>query len=250
MKKIFLLSIMSLFILCSCSSSQSFTNASIGNLKSYTEKDTYKGENTENHYLTLYISNGTVEQYDLPQDKKMYIGINYHKSYVQKNFNFYYGGGLTYGRYNFKSNFKDIVKTNDSKSFCNLNLKTGANVKLSTKSSEFKIIGLELTYHNEFGEYPNFLEFAQMNYPDSDITNHKNLIGLNFYSEYTLKVNTNNHFTIGGFSGKLIFQNQLIPKYFEGMYFGYTHKKYTLHLTMQKDYVRQYSSTFGITYKL
>ncbi len=263
MKELLIIILSLLFL--SCGIDRIYTSGTYGSIKSYTAKPEYRNKDTSAVYISgdynksMYPQFGGYSNSGLPQkdkeDIKNLISLTIHKSITRENFNFFYGAGGAYGNYIFKSDFFDIVKANEKKSFYSFNTKIGFNYNLPTKKMDWRIIGLELGYNYEFGSYQNTLKLIKERTEDLPrilVVNEKSIFSYNFNSEAIFKLQHNNAFGIGFFVGDVLNNPKELKNRdssFYGLFFSYKHKKYTL------SFIREIgaevkSSKLGLSYQL
>jgi hypothetical protein len=209
MKVILKLSLVILFlILSSCGSHRVYTTGSYGSIKSYTDKPLYKDEKESATYISGDVSFGSHLQNDNWEfyDAKTLLSGSIYRSTTGKFFNYYYGGGVTYGRYRFTKGFEDLIDNYEKHNFYNFNFKTGINFTYNRPRVEYRFVGVELTYLNEFGPYQNKLdELSRLNRSELDIINIKSVLTYNIYSEYVFKKpNSHNGLVLGFYFGNLL----------------------------------------------
>jgi hypothetical protein len=134
------------------------------------------------------ISFGKHEQDDGAfDDTKTIASLNVHRNTTGRFYNYYYGLGASFGTYHFKEAYNDLVARNEKKNFYNINLKTGINYALTTRKIDFRFIGFELAYANEFGPYQDKLsELSKMIDDNLIIVDKKSLFTINFTRNMSL----------------------------------------------------------------
>jgi hypothetical protein len=247
--------IVQLLLLSSCGVRRIYTSGSYGSLKSYTAKKEYSGERSSEIYVSGDISTGKHEQESGKfKDSKTLMSLSAHKNITGKNYNMYYGMGFTYGNYTFKEGFEDVIKTGEKKSFYNLNFKAGINYTMSRRVIDYRFIGIEFAYNNEFGPYQDKLsQLKRSNHPNLLIINKRDLFSWNLYSEYVFKINKDNAVTLGFYAGNLISRNNGTEgrrANFRGLSFGYRYDRYTFSVVTQSGEADISSTKFGLTYQL
>ena len=149
-----LLGFVCLLSLAACGSERVYTTASYASLKSYTAKQHYIDTKTTKTYVQGDISFGKhMQEAGDFDDTKTIASINAHRTTTGNFYNFYYGLGASFGNYKFKEGFDSLIDDGEKQSFYNINLKTGANITYTRPKIDYRFLGLELTYHNEFGPY-------------------------------------------------------------------------------------------------
>ncbi len=254
-------------LLSSCGIDRVYTSSSYGSIKSYTAKPEYRDKDTAAVYISGGFSKGVNFQSgdysrdvssqnvsgDDNDDGKELFSLNIHKSFTRKNLNIYYGGGITYGRYKFKSDFLDIVRANEKKELYNFDTKIGVNFNLPTKRLDLRIIGLELVYNYEFGPYQNTLQSIKNKQISSVlVVDEKSLFSYNFNSEVVFKLRNNNTFGLGFFIGDVLNNPKELEdrsSAFSGLFFSYKLKRYVFSVVLESGH-RVNSSRVGLTYQL
>lgn len=207
MKNLILIEVMILIIMfCSCSPTRVYTTGSYGSLKSYTEKQHYVHAKTIETYASGDLSFGKHEQDGGDfNDTKTIIALNIHKTTTGDFYNYYYGLGATFGTYKFKKGLTSFVNEGETQKFYTVNLKLGINYTYTRPKVDWRFIGVELSYLNEFGPYQHKLSYLASNSIDNVIVvNQKSMINYQFYSEYVFKTDSNSAFTIGLYVGDLM----------------------------------------------
>jgi len=245
-----------LILLSSCGPTRVYTPGSYGSLITYTEKQHYIDKKTTNTYVSGDISFGKHEQDDGAfDDTKTIASLNVHRNTTGRFYNYYYGLGASFGTYHFKEAYNDLVARNEKKNFYNINLKTGINYALTTRKIDFRFIGFELAYANEFGPYQDKLsELSKMSDDDLIIVDKKSLFTYQFYSEYVFKFSNKDALTLGFYFGGL-FNPPKSEMYsrstgFNGYTIGLRLRKYTLHLIHESGQNNIRSTKIGLTYQL
>ena len=264
MKNIILIVIL---FLSSCSVDRLYTSGSYGSIKTYIAKPEYRDKDTTavyisgsfgrgEHFQSGDFSNNMSSQNssdDVKDDVKELFLLNIHKSFTRKNLNFYYGGGMTYGRYKFKSDFLDIVRANEKKEFYNFNTKIGVNFNLPTKRMDWRIIGLEFGYNYEFGPFQKTLQLIKNRKMSRVlVVNEKSVFSYNFNSEAVFKLKNNNVFGLGFFIGDVLNNPKELENRsstFSGLFFSYKFKRYIFSF-IREEGRRVNSSRIGLTYQL
>lgn len=251
-----LLGFVCLLSLAACGSERVYTTASYASLKSYTAKQHYIDTKTTKTYVQGDISFGKhMQEAGDFDDTKTIASINAHRTTTGNFYNFYYGLGASFGNYKFKEGFDSLIDDGEKQSFYNINLKTGANITYTRPKIDYRFLGLELTYHNEFGPYQDKL--TELAYADNEnliIVNHKSMFSYHFYSEYAFKISHEEAITLGFYFGGL-FKSEETKLYknrneFSGFTFGLRLKQCTFSLLHESGYNDIRSTKFGITYQL
>ena len=245
-----------LFFICSCGPTRVYTTGSYGSIKSYSEKQHYTDKKTTATYVSGDISIGKHSQDGGTfKDNKAIVALNLHRSTTGRSYNFYYGLGGAFGSYKFEEGYNDIIKDGEKKSFYSINFKSGINYTYSRPKVDWRFIGLELAYLNEFGPYQKTLsELVTSNSEDLIIANQKSMLTYQLYSEYVFKTNNDKAFTIGFYFGDLMnYKNTKLysgSTYFNGITFGLRLKNYTMSVIFETGEGDIKSSKFGLSYKL
>ncbi|WP_242202288.1 hypothetical protein [Aestuariivivens insulae] len=245
-------------IVQSCGSHRVYTSGSYGSLKSYTEKQHYVDKKTSKTYVSGDVSFGRhMQDGGSFDDTKTIASLNVHRNITGRSYNYYYGLGGGIGSYHFKEGYNDIVDQNEKLNFYNINLKAGINYALTTTKIDYRFIGLELLYTNEFGAYQDKLEaLSKLMDEDLIIVNQKSIFTYNFYSEYVFKFSTEEALSLGFYIGGL-FNKMNNDDYeygydteFNGFTVGLRLKKYTLHFIHETGQNDIRSTKLGLTYNL
>ena len=254
-----LLKIPSLFLciilLSSCGPRRVYTTGTYGSIKSYTEKQHYVDQKTTNTYISGDVSFGRHMQEDGAfDDSKTITSINLHRNSTGRFYNYYFGLGASAGIYKFKKGYFDVIRDNEKKNFYTVNLKAGVNYTYTRPKIDFRFIGVEFAYNNEFGPYQDKLSDLMKVGEDLIIVNQKSLFSYNIYSEYAFKLSKDRALTLGFYLGDLISKkndgNYSGESGFTGFTFGLRFKKYTFHLMYEGGENDIRSTKFGITYHL
>ena len=270
--KTLLVLFVSILLLCSCGVNRVYTPASYGNLKSYTAKPIYKDTITKSNYISLSLISGKhpheenkvnhikglgsfYSSKNIEADTKFMASVNYHTSSSYKKSNFYYGVGLNYGSYKFKTALDNVIEENETQSFFIFNPKIGGSLKHSTAKLDYHFIGLEFNYHYESGSY--LKQLSKITPSNSVIVvNEKSLLSYNLFSELLLKINSDNTFGLGLFVGGILGLNE--TKYnitnnegkgFGGLTFSYRHKKITFSIVAESGARKVQSINYGLSYQ-
>jgi len=229
------------FTLSSCSTtmpSRVYTNGSYGTLKNYTSKPEYRDKDTSAVYISGSIAHGK-NNIEVSDDSKTLINANLHKSVTRKNFNFFYGAGITYGNYKFDgpSLNEDFILPS-TKNFYMLNSNIGANLNLPTKRMDWRVIGIELGHSYEFGPYQNTLnEINDANIPEYIAANQKSILHYSLSTEAVFKFENEEALTLGVFAGDILNKKKDLKDSSEttmrGYYIAYSFDRITLSLLQQ-----------------
>ncbi|MFH4964906.1 hypothetical protein V8G69_07875 [Gaetbulibacter sp. M235] len=243
-------------ILSSCGVKRVYTTASYESLKSYTEKAHYNNEKSSSFYVAGDINFGKHEQESENfNDKTTLATFSIYQSITDKHYNFYYGLGSGFGTYRFTKGFENLIEDKEKKNFYNLNFKTGINYTMPRRVIDYRFIGLEIAYHNEFGPYQNKLsDLLKSNNSELLIVNDKSLLSFNLYSEYVFKFSEKDAFTIGFYFGDLI-NHKKVEAYdystgFSGITTSLRLNKYSISFVTESVQGKTRSSKIGLTYKL
>lgn len=251
-----LLGIVSMLSLASCGSERVYTTASYGSLKSYTEKQHYVDSKTTETYIQGDVSFGKhMQEAGKFDDTKTIASINAHRSTTGKFYNYYYGIGASLGTYKFNKGSGNLIDDGEKQSFYNINLKTGANIAYTRPKIDYRFLGLEFTYNNEFGSYQDKLsELIEANDGSLIIVNQKSLLTYHLYSEYAFKISDEEAITLGFYFGGLLNlkdTNVFNGKTgFSGFNIGLRLQKYTFSILYESGQNEIRSTKFGITYQL
>ena len=194
--------------------------------------------------------------------QKRIVAINIHRNTTGSFYNYYYGLGGTYGTYNFKEGYSDLIVKNEKSNFYTINIKSGMNYTYTRPKVDWRFIGLEFAYLNEFGPYQDklselestALESTTSNDGDLIIVNQKSMVIFNLYSEYVFKISNEEAFTLGFYLGDLL--NYKNTGYysdstgFSGITLGLRLKKYSVNAIFESGEGDIRSSKIGLTYKL
>ena len=244
-----------ILLISSCGVERVYTPANYGAIKKYIAKPVYNNKDTTANYISLAVSNGKHPIREGTNDTKLIGSLNYHHSKSFKKYNFYYGLGLNYGSYKFKNALIDVIVANETQSFYSINPKIGFSFKSTRPNIDYEIIGLELNYNYENGNYQNKLNEIE---PSSAIRviNEKSLFSLNIFSEILFKIDENNTIGLGLFSGGLLGLDE--KKYnieegggghFSGLTFSYRFKKYIFAVVTEKGALNIKSVNYSMTYQ-
>jgi len=253
--KMLLLGALLLFI-CSCGSRRVYTTGSYGSIKTYTEKPKYVDKKESATYVSGDLSFGKHMQdggnFD---DAKTIAALNIHRSTSGRFYNIYYGIGGAYGTYKFKEGYENLVADEEKKSFYSINLKSGINYTYTRPKVDWRFIGVELAYLNEFGPYQDKLsELISTNDGELTIANQNSMFTYQLYSEYVFRMSIDSAFTVGFYFGDLLNYKDT-EMYsgttdFSGLTFGLTFNKYTIHAIFESGQGEIRSTKIGLTYKL
>lgn len=257
MKSIYFLFLGFIVLLYSCGSYTpprqfyGYNSATMGAIKSYTVRPTYKGKKEKAFYISTNFNAGKQTQDNKTTDDVKKSGAIYvHRSITDKHYNFHYGIGTTFGQYEFGNSLTDIITEGEKKGFYTVNFKTGINYKLSTKRVDFRIIGFELVYHHESGSYQKKISELPIGdidpgYSNITVNSPKSILDFNFNTEMVFKINDENNIGIGAYFGRLS----------GGTTFFYTHKNITFSLVREvfnnsPDKTSMATTTYGLTFRL
>ncbi|OUS03465.1 hypothetical protein A9Q86_00705 [Flavobacteriales bacterium 33_180_T64] len=225
-------------------------------MKSYTEKPHYLDKKKSATYVSGDLSFGEHLQdggdFD---DTKIIAALNVHRSTTGRFYNFYYGFGATYGTYKFKEGYENLIVDEEKKSFYTINFKSGINYTYTRPKVDWRFVGLEFTYLNEFGPYQDKLaKLIANNDGGLTIANQKSMFTYQLYSEYVFKTKDGGSFTFGFYIGDLLnYKNTELYSGvtgFSGITFGFTFNKCTLHAVFESGEGDIKSTKIGLTYRL
>lgn len=251
-----LLNLLLVIIVSSCGVKRVYTTGSYGSIKSYTEKQHFIDEKTTATYVSGDISFGKHSQEDGSfNDIKTIAAINIHRNTTGSFYNYYYGLGGTYGTYNFKEGYSDLIVKGEKSHFYTINIKSGINYTYTRPKVDWRFIGLEFAYLNEFGPYQDKLsELTTNNDGNLIIVNQKSMFTFNLYSEYVFKISNEEAFTLGFYLGDLLnYKNTELysdSTGFNGISLGLRLKKYSVNAIFETGEGDIKSSKIGLTYKL
>ena len=258
MKTIIKLTLVTLSLLVSsCGTHRVYTTGSYASVKSYTDKPLYNGSKESATYVSGDISMGRHEQNDGADfhDAKTLVSGSVYRSTSGKFYNYYYGGGLTYGRYRFTKGYENLIGNREKQNFYNVNLKTGLNFTYNRPKMEYRFIGIEFTYLNEFGSYQDKLDTLDKSGNDGlEIINVNSMFTYNVYSEYVFKKpNSDSGLLIGFYFGDII--NYDVEQFgykagYSGFLVGLKLNRSTISLISESGNGNITSTKFGFTYQL
>lgn len=256
----------------SCGVNRIYTSASFGNLKTHTAKPIYKDSTVSSNYVSGSLSYG-INKHDRDNtnislkpegnekevsytDTKVMGSFAIHRSTSLKYFNYYYGLTANYGSYTFKLPLQDAIVKNEQQSFLVINPKIGFSIKKTSATSETHFIGLEITYHKEFGEYHRKLNEI----PTSNsiiVVNPTSLYGFNVFAEQIYKFNNQQSAGFSVYIGNIIGLNH--KKYNIGEYknktrYGggilhYRYKKCTFSFIKENTKISLQDTRLGVSYQ-
>ena len=251
-----LISVFAISIFTSCGSTRVYTTGSYGSLKSYTEKQHYTDKKTTKTYISGDVSFGKHPQLaESFNDTKTITAINVHRNTTGRQYNFYYGFGVAFGKYNFEESYQDIIDKGEKSKFFTVNLKSGINYTYTRPKVDWRFIGLEFAYLNESGAYQDKLsELTSAIDNDLIIANQKSMFTYQLYSEYVFKISDKEAFTLGFYAGDLLNYNDK-KRYdgvtgFSGFSFGLRLNKYILSVIFETGQGDIHSTKIGLTYQL
>jgi hypothetical protein len=168
--------------------------------------------------------------------------------------NFYYGIGGTYGTYKFKEGMDSLIEDGEKKKFYTINLRSGINYTHSRPKVDWRFIGIELSYNNEFGPYQDKLSFLEVNNFQGIIANQKSMLNYQIYSEYVFKTISQDAFTLGFYVGDILnYKNTEMysgSTVFSGFSLGLRVKKYAFYTLFETGEGNIKSTKFGLSYRL
>lgn len=250
-----LISLFAILMFASCEPTRVYTTASYGSLKSYTEKQHYIDKKTTKTYISGDLSFGEHEQDGGEfNDTKTIAAFNIHRTTTGKFYNFYYGLGGAFGSYKFKKGLNGLIADGEKNNFYSVSLKSGINFTHSRPKVDWRFIGVEFSYLNEFGSYQNKLSYLLSQDAEAIIVNQKALINYQFYSEYAFKTVNNNAITVGFYLGDILnykdTQMYSGTTSFSGITLGVRLKKYAFHAVFETGEGDIKSTKVGVTYNL
>ncbi|MEL0457529.1 hypothetical protein WJN01_14915 [Flavobacteriaceae bacterium SZ-1-7] len=139
--------------------------------------------------------------------------------------------------------------------FYNIHLKTGINYTYTRPKVDYRFLGVEFAYHNEFGDYQKKLEeLIKVDDPNLIVVNQKSMFTYHLYSEYAFKSSNQDAFTVGLYVGGLIGLKETDmfsgDATYSGITLGLRLKKYTISLIYESGQNQIRSSKLGLTYQL
>ena len=239
----------------SCGPNRIYTTGTYGSIKSYTEKQHFVDQKTTETYISGDVSFGRHMQEDEAfDDSKTIASINLHQNSTGRFYNYYFGVGAAAGRYKFKQGYLDLINDGETQAFYSVNLKAGINYTYTRPKVDYRFIGLELTYHNEFGPYQDKLSELEDALSDIIVINQKSLFAYNIYSEYVFKIKNDEALTLGFYFGDIISTGS-IKEYsrqvnYSGFTMGLRMKKYTFHVVFESGENKIRSTKLGLSYQL
>lgn len=279
-KKLFLIANITLLIFASCKV-RMYTSANYGSIKNHVEKPRHiDGEDVAKNYVSLNANCGEYEDdgnifkkntateviSPITYGGKQSLTFDAYRSHTTKNFNFYYGIGYTYGRYNFKSpivfikensstiDTLSLVPKNKIANFHSANAKIGGNVRIGYDDFEIRLIGLEFIYAHEFGDYINILKKIPTNTRNMYVIKENPLFSYNFYSEWTYNIDATHKATLGvylgGFTNIDTPENSYIRTSYGGFNLAYTYKKNTFYFVRESANILLSSIKIGFARQL
>ncbi|MGE5943034.1 MAG: hypothetical protein ACM31G_01725 [Flavobacteriales bacterium] len=251
-------------LLSSCGVERVYTTGSYGSIKSYTEKQHFIDKKTTVTYVSGDVSFGKHSQDDGSfNDTKTIAAINIHRNTTGRFYNYYYGLGGAYGTYNFKEGYSDLIVKGEKSRFYTINIKSGINYTYTRPKVDWRFIGLEFAYLNEFGPYQDKLSELELNTSNDGsliIANQKSMFTFHLYSEYVFKISDEKAFTVGFYLGDLLnYKNTDFysdatfysdTTGFSGLTLGLRLKKYAVNVIFETGQGDIKSSKIGLTYKL
>ncbi|TZF82711.1 hypothetical protein FW774_14540 [Pedobacter sp. BS3] len=108
--------------------------------------------------------------------------FSFSRSHYLKNINVSYGGGGYFGTVENNSIDTTVVNVLDRKNFSGFNLNTSANLVTSSGRTDFRVIGLELAYNKEFGDYYHYRK-SVIGIPDAYSITRSDLFSAGLSSE-------------------------------------------------------------------
>ena len=161
-----------LLICTSCSPQRIYTSGSYGTLKSYTSKLPFEDEKKKATYVSASADFGKhPQENDLFRDKKFVFSADVHQAVSGKHYNYYYGIGAGAGSYKFERGLDDVIATAEKQSFYSIRAKAGINYTYTRPKVDYRFIGLEVSYVNEFGPYQDKLKEILRDAPQAIVVN-------------------------------------------------------------------------------
>lgn len=243
-----------------CVSNKVYTSASYGGIKKYVEKPLYKGEKASAVYLSGGVRKSNHPQLNTISDETLEGSFSVHRAIAVEHFKFYYGLGAALGKYKFNTSYMDskdsitYFNKGDELNYHNFNLRLGFNYTKSWEKLEFNVVGLEIIYINEGGEYSNKLaKVPKRDDWEIAIIDQKALLAFNINTEAIFKVDESTNIGIGFFIGDTLFRNKErsynLSGYYNGAHLKGTHKRFTLSLVYEEGKFGIRSTSLGLTYK-
>ncbi|MFL1013026.1 hypothetical protein [Flavisericum labens] len=251
-----IIQIISTLLLMSCGTERVYTTASYGALKSYTEKQHYVDKKTSETYVSGNLSFGRhMQDARAFDDTKTIASLNIHRNTTGRFYNCYYGLGASMGSYKFVEGYDGLVSDGEKKSFYNIYSKTGANYTYTRPKIDYRFIGLELAYNNEFGDYQKKItDLLKENDPDLIVVNQKSMFTYHLYSEYAFKQSSEKAITVGFYVGGLIGIEETDifdgDTSFSGLTIGLRLKKYAISFIHETGQNEIRSAKIGLAYQL
>jgi len=246
---------LSFIYLTSCGPQRVYTTGTYGSIKSYTEKQHYVDQKTSKTYISADVSFGKhMQEEGAFDDTKTIVSINVHRNSTGKFYNYYFGLGASAGNYKFKRGYLDVISDGETKNFYTLNLKTGINYTYTRPKIDYRFVGVEIAYNNEFGPYQDKLSDLMNADNDLIIVNQNSLLTYNIYSEYAFKFSHDRAFTLGFYFGDLMNKKNENDysgtSGYTGFSLGLRIRNHTFQLTFEGGENDIRSTKFGLTYQL
>lgn len=233
----------------SCGVDRVYTSATYGSIRPHTEKPVMEGESEKGITKSYtYISGNMSDGKNHQEDTDFITSFDVYRSYAQKNANYYFGGGASFGTYRFGLPYLDLITNGEKHSFGSLNFRVGSNMALHSRFIDFRLIGLEILYNYEFGSYQKKISKI----PKEDnvvVLPQKSMLSYNLYTEYVIKISAKNCLTFGLYAGGLPLVNTSQNTGFHGLNLSYTYHKYTLYYVREIGNGQMESHKFGIAYR-
>lgn len=234
-----------IFLLQSCGTV--YTSSSYGNLQSYVAKQEYRNKDTVANYVSAHLSLGRQDRADFEDDHKFLASFQAHRAITKKYYNYYFGIGGGYGAHTL--HLKDL---NDRFNVYNFSVKSGFNLNLPRPKVDWRFVGLEFGYTNEFGSYMEKLDDIKQNDLDAIVFNRRNIWHYHINSEVIFKFSKGKTFGIGLFFGDIFSRTGELKEYgsgFGGGSLSYKFNKYTISLSNEVGNEGIGSTKFSITYQ-
>ncbi|UKM66248.1 hypothetical protein GSB9_02829 [Flavobacteriaceae bacterium GSB9] len=251
-----LIYIINVLLLMSCGEERVYTTGSYGTLKSFTEKQHYVDHKTSETYISGDLSFGLHMQDDSSfDDTKTIASLHIHRNATGKFYNYYYGLGASLGAYRFKEGYKNLARKDKKASFYNVNFKSGINYTYTRPKIDYRFLGVEVAYNNEFGDYQKKIaDLAKVNDPELIVVNQKSFFTYHLFSEYVFKLSSEEALTVGFYAGGLIGIKETDmfdgDNAFRGFTVGVRLKKHSLNFIYELGQNEIRSAKLGLTYQL
>lgn len=179
--------------LASCVQKAYFTNPGYGNAMPYHTLPLDKDSTKNNLYLNASAFGGS-SNYEY-NDEQYGLNVNLYNVNTFSGFKVWYGGGLTSGLYHVKKqeaypDSVDYINTiAGSKFYGSLNGNAGITYALSLGNVEWRILGIQATAQQEFGNYLSFRkQLAKQKIPVNGNTTQAFLLTTGLSSEICIRI--------------------------------------------------------------